>query len=161
MTQDIEVEKPLAIIPMSRSSFIRVLLLGGAVGLLILGLGYILNRFVFDVYFCQGEVSSQCGSAKNYAVAAASLVGVVVSLWGLIRLTVYRPLLVVIASMLGTWSIIQLSWNLDIVTRLLVAVLFYGSVFGLFAWVSRIREFWITLLVIVLLVVGIRLVLMA
>lgn len=159
MNQETEIEKPAAIISMPRSNFIRILLLGGVIGLLVWGLGFMLNRFVFDVYFCQGEVSSQCGSAKNYAVAAASLVGVIVALWGLIRFGVYRPLLVVIASMLSTWGIVQMSWSLDTLSGLIVTVLFYAASFGLFSWVSRIREFWITLVIIALLVMGVRLVL--
>lgn len=159
MTQETEIEKPAAIIAMPRSNFIRILVLGGVIGLIVWGLGLILNRFVFDVYFCQGEVISQCTSAKNYAAATASLVGVIVALWGLIRFGVYRPLLVVIASMLSTWGVVQTSWNFSTSIGLLVAVVFYAVAFGLFSWISRIREFWITLVIIALLVMGVRLVL--
>lgn len=150
-------EKPSAIIPMLRSDFVSVLLLGGIIGLLVWGLGALLNQFVFDAYFCQNDISSQCGSAKNYAAVAAGLVGAIVALGGLVRLGVYRPLLVVIASVLSTWGVVQLSWELSLLTGMLVAVVLYAAAFGLYSWVGRVREFWIALIIIVLLVVGVRL----
>lgn len=157
MSKATKAADPTPIIPMLRSDLISVLVLGGVAGLIIWLLGLLLNTYVFDVYFCQGDISSQCGSAKNYAAAAAGIVGGVAALGGLVRLRVYRPLLVVIASLASTWGVVQLCWSLGWFTAAVVAIVLYALAFGLFSWVSRIREFWITLLVMVLLVVAVRL----
>lgn len=155
------VEKPVPIIPMLKGDFISILVLGAVIGLVVWGLGMVFNRYIFDVYFCQNEISSQCGSAKDYSAVAAGLIGGVAALVGLIRLRVYRPLLVLIASFLSLWGIVQISWNLNLFTGLLIAIVLYGLAFGLYSWTSRIREFWISLIIIVLLVVAVRLTLAA
>lgn len=157
MAKEKTVEQPAPIVAMLRSDFISVLVLGAAVGFVLWLVGMLLHRFVFDVYFCQGEVSSQCASAKNYAAAAASLVAGIAGLAGLIRLRVYRPLLVIIVSMISLWGTAQISWDLNWLTGALIMALVYALAFGLYSWVARIREFWIALLVIILLVLAVRL----
>ncbi len=158
MTNDKAVEKPAPIIPVLTNDFINVLVLGGLVGLLVWGVGAMLDRFVFDAYFCQGDISSQCMSAQNYSAAAALLVGAIAALAGLIRLRVYRPLLVVIASFMSLWGLAQLSWTFDWMTGVAIMILLHALGFGLYSWIARIREFWIALFVVVVLVVAVRLV---
>ena len=161
MANDKQPDRLASIIPMTKRDLISVLLLGGAVGLLVWGVGLVLNHYVFDVYFCQGEVNRQCGSAKNYAAVAANIIGMIVALGGLIRLGIYRPLLIVIASMFSVWGVAQLSWNLSVPIGLFVMVMIYAAAFGLYSWIARIREFWMTTVVIILLVVAARLALAA
>lgn len=157
MSKATKVEDPTPIIPMLRSDLMSVLVLGGIIGAIVWLLGLLLHTYVFDAYFCQGDINSQCGSAKNYAAVAATLVGGVAALGGLVRLRVYRPLLVVLASLISTWGVVQISWDFGWFTGILVAIVLYGLAFGLYGWMSRIREFWVALLIIILLVVAVRL----
>lgn len=158
MTEAEKVEKTTPIIPMTRSDFLSVLALGAAVGLVVWGLGMVFHRFIFDVYFCQGEVVRQCSNARNYSVAVASFIGGIAALAGLIRLRVYRPLLVLIASVISTWGLVQLSWDLGWFTGLLVVAVMYALAFAAFSWLARVREFWLSLVLIIILVVAVRLV---
>lgn len=157
MAKATKAEKITPIVPMLRSDFMSVLALGAAVGLLVWGLGMLFDRFVFDVYFCQSEAGRQCASAKSYSVAAASFIAGIAALAGLIRLRVYRPLLVLIASLLSTWGVVQISWGLGWFTGILIAVAMYALAFGAFSWIARVREFWISLVVIIILVLAVRL----
>lgn len=161
MVRTEQVERPSQIIPMTRDDFIGVLVLGGATGLLVWGIGMLLHHYVFDVYFCHGDVVGQCGSAKNYAVVAASIVGGVAALAGMVRLRAYRPLLILIASFLSVWGIVQLSWDLGWVAGMLTAVALYAIAFGAYAWIARVREFWIAAAAMFVLVILVRLALMA
>ena len=162
MTSEAVVERPQPIISMLRTDFIGVLVLGGVAGVLIWLLGTVLNQFVFEAYLCQGaEVARQCDNAKNYAVVIASLVGAVAALAGLIRLRVYRPLLVVIASLVSTWGVVQLSWGIQWFFGMFIVIALYALAFGVFSWIARIREFWITVLIMIILVVAVRLALAA
>jgi len=161
MPTDNTSEKPSTIIPTQISDFLSVVVLGGVVGVIIWAIAMMLNRFVFDVYLCQNVVSGQCTTAENYSVVAASIVGAIAALVALIRLRVYRPLLVLIASLVSLWGIVQLSWDLGWFTGILVVFLLYALAFGLYAWVARIRQFWIALIVIVVLVVAVRLALVS
>ena len=155
-----QVEKPVRIIPMLNGDLFAILLLGAGMGLLVWMLGALLDRYVFDVYFCKGDINAQCESAKNYAAVAATLVGSVLALAGLVRLRIYRPLLVLIASVLSVWGVAQMSWNLGWFTGALVVAALYALAFGVFGWIARIREFWIALVVMALLVIAVRIALM-
>lgn len=154
-------EKPASIIPMLRSDLIGTLLLGAATGLIVLGLGMIFNRFIFDAYFCQGDASATCGNARNYSAVMASIIAAIAALGGLVRLRVYRPLLVVIASMVSLWGVVQIVWNLYWLVAVVVVAVLYALAFGLYSWVARIRTFWISLVIIILLVLAVRLALLA
>lgn len=159
-SDDSKAERPSLLVPMLKSDFIAILALGAGTGFLLWALGGVLDRFVFDAYFCQGNVSSQCDGAKNYAAVAATFVGSFLAIAGLIRLRVFRPLLVLIASVVSTWGLLQLSWSLGWFTGLLSVVLLYALAFGLFSWVARIREFWVALVVMAVIVMAARIALM-
>jgi hypothetical protein len=161
MAKEKKVEKPATIIPMLKSDLIGILLLGAAAGLVVLGLGIVFNRFIFDVYFCQGDVTTECTNARNYSAAIASVIAAIAAMGGLVRLRVYRPLLVVIASMVSLWGVVQVVWSLYWLIAVLVVAVLYALAFGLYSWVARIREFWISLLVIIVLVVAVRVALLA
>ena len=157
MAKEKQVEKPAAVIPMQWRDLTGILLVGAGTGLLVWILGSLFFRFIFDPYLCQGESSVQCTqNAENYSAVLAGLIAVAGALGGLIRLRVYRPLLVVIASMLSLWGVVQISWGFDWIVGVLVAVLLYAVAFGLYSWIARIREFWISLLIIIFLVVAVR-----
>lgn len=161
MVKEKSVERPAAIIPVEWRDLISILVVGAATGLLVWGLGLLFFRFVFDAYLCQGDIGSGCSqNAKNYSAILASLMSVAGALGGLIRLRVYRPLLVVIASMLSLWGVVQISWDFHWIVGMLVAVLLYAVAFGLYSWIARIREFWISLIVIIVLVVAVRIALL-
>jgi uncharacterized membrane protein len=81
-------------------------------------------------------------------------------LFGLIRLRVYRPLLVVLASAVSLWGIAGMAWGLTWYLGALVAAVMYLLAYGLYAWVARTRMFLIALAVTVVLVVVVRLALM-
>lgn len=157
MSETAKKDKSDPIIPMLQSDFINILVLGGLIGLLVWTIGALLDRYVFGSYFCEGDVRSQCGSAANYAIAAATLVGAIAALGGLVRLRVYRPLLVVIATIIATWGLVQLSWGFSWFTSILVTVILYAVAYGLFSWIARVREFWISLVVMIIVVVAVRL----
>lgn len=157
MTDESQNETRPPIVPMLWSDFLSVIVLGGMIGLLVWGAGMLLNRFVFDVYFCQGDVTTQCASAKNYAAATASLVGVAVGLVVLIRLRVYRPLLVLLAAFISLWGVVQLSWNFEWYQGALVALVLYALAFGAYSWIARIRQFWIAFAVTTAVLIAIRL----
>ena len=149
-------EKPASIVPMEIGDFITVVILGGLVGLVVWGLGILMNTYIFEGYFCAEEAGRQCESAENYAAVAAGIIASLVALAGLIRLRVYRPLLVLLASMISAWGIVQMSWNLTWFTGLLVAIVLYALAFGVFSWLARVREFWIAVAAIFVLVLAVR-----
>lgn len=160
MNDESQVEQPEQTVAMSTRDLFGVLVLGGVVGLLIWGLGLALNRYVFDVFLCQNGPGGQCVHARDYAAGAAIIAGSVLALIGLMRLRVYRPLLIVLATAISLWGVVQLAWGMERYWGALVVLAMYLLAYGLYAWVARLRQFWITLAVTVVLVAAVRLALM-
>jgi len=157
MTDESQVEQPASVVSMSRSELMNILVVGGIAGFLVWVLGFLLNRYIFDVYFCQNEVSNQCAYAPSYAAATAMVLVSFVALGALVRFRVYRPLLVLIAAMISMWGIVQLGWNMTWYQGIFIALVMYALAFSVFSWVARVRDFWITLITVAILIVAVRL----
>lgn len=157
MKDDTQTDQPTSVVTMSNSDLINILVVGGIVGLLVWGLGFLLNRYIFDVYLCQNEVSNQCAYAKNYAAGLAAVLVSFAALAVLLRFRIYRPLLVLIAAMVSMWGVVQLGWNFPWYQGALIALALYALAFGVFSWIGRVRDFWITLIIVSVLVVAVRL----
>lgn len=152
-------EQPQALVAMSMRDFFSVIIVGGVIGLLIWALGMTLNRYVFDAYLCSGDSISQCGQAKNYSALSALAVASIVSLVALMQLRVYRPLLVIIAVMIGLWGLAQLSWDLVWYQGAGICLVMYALALGTFSWILRLRQFWMALVITIVIVAALRLVL--
>lgn len=161
MTNDSQTGRQSLIVSMSSGDLIGIFLLGGSIGLLGWALGALFNQYVFEAYLCQGDVVDRCYLAKDYSAVIAAIIASVAALAGLVRLRIYRPLLVLIASMIGLWGILQLSWSLPWYQGLAISIVIYALAFGTFSWVSRIRPFLISLAVILVLVIVLRLVIVS
>lgn len=157
MTDDSQAEQPASVVSMSNNDLINILVVGGIVGLLVWGFGFVMHRYIFDIYLCQNEVSNQCAYAKNYAAGLAALLVSFAALTALVRFRVYRPLLVLIAAMVSMWGVVQLGWSLAWYQGSFIAFVLYALAFGGFSWVARVRDFWITLIIVAMLVVAVRL----
>lgn len=156
MNDESQVEQPTYAVAMPNRELLSTLVLGGATGLIIWGLGLILNRYVFDVFFCQSGLSNLCAHELDYAAGVSVAVGSILALVGLIWLRVYRPLLVVLAAAISLWGVAQLAIGASWYWGFLSAVVLYLIAYGLFAWTARVRVFWIALVATIALVVAVR-----
>ncbi len=152
-----EVEK---VIPMSNRDLFGVALLGGLAGVLVWLAGVLVNRVLFEQVLCRGDQLTICSNSLFYSELLAIVIIGGLALFALIKLLIYRPLLVLIASLLSVWgllqSVSQLNWEVASITMFLV----YAVAFGAFTWLARLRNFWICIASIIILVVSVRLVAM-
>lgn len=156
MTEESRPEKPTSTIGMPMNDFLSVVILGGIIGLSVWGLTFILNRYVFDAYFCGGGTSDQCSSAGNYAAMLATIIGAVAALVALIRLRIYRPLLIVLAAAISLWGLAQYGLGLAWYQMALVLLVMYALALVTYGWIARLRQFWIALIATVVLVLLVR-----
>ena len=91
-------------IAMSRQQFTQIFATGIVVGLVVWGLSLLLDNYVYQLLLCRGE-GGRCESSLQYAQITAIVLGALVGLFALVRLQVFRPLLVVIAATLALWGI--------------------------------------------------------
>lgn len=157
MSDESQVERPASTVAMSNRDLVGILVLGGISGLIIWGLGVLLNRYVFDMVLCQRGIGGQCAHVLDYSAGAAVVIGSILALVGLIWLRVYRPLLVVLAAAISLWGIAQLAMGMTWYWGVLVAIILYLLAYGLYAWVARVRLFWVALAATIVLVVAVRL----
>ncbi|HEU5121929.1 MAG TPA: hypothetical protein VFT59_03710 [Candidatus Saccharimonadales bacterium] len=153
MTEDAIEQKPSAITEMSIPSLVRVLIAGLVVGAIAGALTYLLAMYIFKVMPCSAD---NCSSGGQYSAILAGVVSGMVALFWLIRLQVFRPLLVVIAVTIALWGVSLYVLTMPWYAVIIVSAGLHAAAYGLVAWVSRIRQFWIVIILLVLIIVGLR-----
>lgn len=158
MVDDSDATKPAVITEMTVDQIGKVILGGLIAGAIAGGLTLLFSMFVFRVVPCSAEA---CGSGGQYAAVLAGIISAAFGLFWLMRIQVFRPLLVVIAVTVSLWGIgiSMLHWPWYAIMG--IAAVLHAFAYGLFAWLSRIRLFWIVIILLVVLVALIRLVLAA
>lgn len=158
MAEDTGVTESGVITEMTADQVGKVILGGLIAGAIAGGLTLLFSAFVFRVMPCSAEA---CGSGGQYAAVLAGIISAAFGLFWLIRIQVFRPLLVVIAVTIGLWGIglSMLHWPWYALVGM--AAVLHGFAYGLFAWISRVRLFWIVIILMIALVLSVRLVLAA
>ncbi len=147
--------------PLDVLAVVRLVLIGvitGAVGwLLYLGIA----NFFIDPVFCRSaETYSVCRSGGTIAWIGAHVIVLAAATAVLARLAVYRPLLVVLATLVTLWGahgwLGGMEWYVGLVWQ---AVLF-GAAFAVFGWIARLPSFLLALILTLIVAVLSRIVLM-
>ena len=146
-------------IEMRSNTLVQVILLGVILGAVSWLLTLLLDRFVITALFCGGDAASALctGSttlAGNIALVFASIGG----LLGLVRLGVYRPLLVAIAAAICLWGLAGWVDGLMWYEALAWTVILYSLVFTAFSWLVRPRMFLIAIILVIAVVLLARII---
>lgn len=150
------VERVDPVVPMYNREILGVFLTGAAVGLVVAGIIYLLDHYVFEAMLCRGEDTANCGQSSQYAMIVAMILGAVAGLIATVQTRVYRPLLAVLGATVGLWGIHSLTDAMPWYWALPVVAVLFGLTYALFAWVARIRAFVAALIITVLLVALMR-----
>lgn len=130
---------------------------GALVGVVTWLLTYGLSQYVVGQIACQaGSSIISCDSAISVSATIALIIASVVGLILLVRRRVFRPLLVVLAAAVTLWGL-NASWLaerniVDFSLTIIVAALVYA----VFAWFAKIRQFWLSLSVLTIIIVIFR-----
>lgn len=153
-------EKTSWFVEMNATRIFGIFVMGAVVGALVMGASFLLEQYFVEPVFCRSADSfALCANggslANNIATVLIGIVGAV----GLVKLSVFRPLLVVIAAAASMWSanmwLGALPWYEAMAWFAgLYAVLYVG-----FAWVLRITNFVVAFVLVIALVVAARLML--
>lgn len=144
-------------IAMSIVDVLRTLFVGVIVGVVSMGLFYALNQYIFSAALCRAGVEG-CSNAPVYSGIIATLVGVIVGIIALAKAGIYRPLPAAIAVGVAMWGVYGLMGNIAWYWGLLVGTVLFALAYMLFAWLSRIRSFIVSMIVLIVIVVVVRLV---
>lgn len=152
-------DAPTSLVPMRIKKLLFIIAYGAIAGLVTWGLTTLLDAYVYKAILCNSDTAVQCASSYQYAATTSTIIGAAVGLFGLVKLQVFRPLLIVIASFISLWGLLLMlapsAWYVEAA----IAVGLYGAAFGMFAWLARIRQFFITIILVILMIVAVRLIL--
>lgn len=152
-------ETQTSLVTMNMKKLLFVIIFGALAGLVTWGLTFVLDTYIYKAILCNSDAAVQCSSSFQYATTTATIIGAAVGLFGLVRLHVFRPLLIVIASFVSLWGILLLVLPFAWYVEAAVVAGLYALAFGLFGWLARIKRFYIAIILVILIAVGLRLVL--
>lgn len=159
--EEVTDSKALPYVAMTRREFFGVLISGAIAGLTAYVLYALLNNFVFGAVLCRPESTGDCTQAPAYSMVVAIIIATIAGVANLARLRIYRPLLVGLAAAISLWGLHAVvagsAWYWAAVAFAVLFALGY-LVFG---WLARVRNFILTLVVTIVLVVLVRWVLVA
>lgn len=140
------------------NSMVAAVAAGALVGLFgwLLTLG--VRHWVLAPVFCRSaDTSSICANADITAWIIAFVVISVVGLFVLIRANVFRPLLVVLAALVTLWLVglwfTDDAWWVGMIWQTGL----FAVAYALYTWLASIEKFVVSLLAIILVVTGLRL----
>ncbi len=158
MEQSGSTDKPQVLIELSPRALAQVALLGAGLGLLYWLLTLLLKQVIFVPLFCGDPANVMCVGATGSAGVVSLVLTSVAGLLGLVRLAIYRPLLVALAAAVSLWGLA--AWTAPMFwleTAAWSAALFAAS-YALFTWLVRPRSFPFALVLVIVAVVLIRIV---
>lgn len=146
--------------PIRPLQFVQVAAIGLLVGAFSWIFAEVIGMYMLKPPSCSGNAFS-CAASSQPAVIISSIMAAFIGLFGLVKLQVFRPLLVVIATMLSLWGLVgallALPWYIAVAVTIGMHVLGYM----VFTWLARIRTFWLAVVMCIALVVALRLIITA
>lgn len=152
-------DESTAFVTMNIRKLLMIVLVGVIAGLVTWGLTHVLDVYVYKAILCSDENAVQCASSSQYATTTAAVIGAAVALFGLVRLRVFRPLLIVLATFVALWGLLELVGDMQWYAEALVSAALYGVAMGAFAWMVRIRNFVIAIILVIIMTIALRLIL--
>lgn len=146
------------LIELRPQALVQVALLGAGLGILYLLLTLLLRQVIFVPLFCGDPANSMCVGATGGAGVIALVLTSIAGLLGLVRLAIYRPLLVAIAVAVSLWGLSAWTSNMYWVEATMWTVALFALCYTVFTWMVRPRSFPLALALVVITIVLIRVV---
>jgi Ca2+/Na+ antiporter len=128
-------------IELSGQTLAKVALLGVGLGLVSWLLTMLIRQVVFVPLFCGDPANAACVGATGSAGVLALIITGIIGLLGLVRLGVYRPLLVALAAAISLWGMSLWTGNMQWYEALAWSIVLYALTYVLYTWLVRPRAF--------------------
>lgn len=150
-------EKAKHFITMTKTQFVQIMIVGALVGAGAWVLSWLLDVYVYQAILCRVSEDS-CLASPGYALVTANILTSIVGLLAMVRLQVFRPLLVVLAVVVSLWSLPlvlgALAWYFAVLASAVIGALAYIA----FSWLVRVRSFAMALILTIIAIVVVRLI---
>lgn len=148
---------PYPLTPRLLASALVIGALTGAVGWLINI--FLQNYFIEPVFCASPDSASVCANGSAIAWTLAHVLAVGASVVAMVGAVIYRPLLVALAAFVTVWGIHGWLDGVEWWSAALWQALIFALAYGAYAWIARVIQFWVAVLITVVVVVLCRLVL--
>lgn len=157
MVEYVAEAKP-AIIDQDARGMMKIAVIGAVLGVLVWGLALLLERFVLKAMFCGESAGSACENITAISGNIAAVIVAIIGLVGLVQARVFRPLLIVLGAAISLWGMAAWLSPLSMVEQVIWSAILYALMYALYAWVARVRNAVVMLILCVLVVLATRLV---
>ena len=147
-----------SLIELRPQTLLQVALLGAGLGVVSWLLTILIRQVIFVPLFCGDPTNSQCVGATGSAGVIALLLTGVVGLLGLVRLGVYRPLLVALAATIALWGISIWVGGMYWFEAIAWSIVLFALAYVAFTWLVRPRSFAFAVILVVVALVLMRIV---
>lgn len=138
-----------SLIELRPQTLLQVALLGVGLGVVSWLLTMLIRQVIFVPLFCGDPSNSMCVGATGGAGVITLIAVGIAGLLGLVRLGVYRPLLVALASAVTLWGISVWLGKLYWFEALAWSIVLYVLCYVVYTWLVRPRNFGFALVLVV------------
>jgi hypothetical protein len=153
------IERVEPAVTMSYRQLLWIGLIGLGVGFVAWLLGMLLDAALFRLIFCRDAGLSGCAISGTYGNAASLLIATGVGVWALVRIQIFRPLLIGLAAALTLWGVYGVLDAQPWYVAMLVGTILFGLAYMLFGWIMRLRSMLWAIVISILLLVIVRFIL--
>ena len=134
-----------------------VLLTGVTIGVLYVGLSALITHFVIDPLYCKATLNSGiCVNSELNGGNIVTILSALVALALFIRLRVFRPIVIVVASAVLLWGLSGWTAGLGAVEIVVSSAILYGLSYIMVSWICRYKSTAPVLIAVTLIVIGSR-----
>ena len=131
-----------------------IAIVGALVGIATWLLSMLFQATIVEPLFCRSaDAFTTCNNGGSIAFSAAAIIAHIGGLYALVRIGTYRPLLVVLATIVTLWGI-QVWLGTLVWFEATVAYGFVVAIaYALYAWLARIVTFWLSAVFILVVII--------
>lgn len=152
MNESTTTEASQSLIELRTQTLLQVALLGIGLGVASWLLTLLIRQIIFVPLFCGDPSNSMCVGATGSAGVIALIATAIAGLLGLVRLGVYRPLLVALAAAVMLWGMSVWLGGLYWFEALAWSIVLYALSYVVFTWLVRPRNFGVAAVLVVVVV---------
>lgn len=141
-----------SLIDIRSNTMVQVVLLGIILGAATWLLTIVIDRFIMSALLCGGQ-GPTCETSTLVAGNVAIVLAAIGGLLGMVRLGVYRPLLVVIAAAIVLWGLSGYTLGMQWYEAMAWTVLFTAVTYAAFVWLVRPRFFLFAIILVLVVVI--------
>ncbi len=119
-------------------AWLRIVLVGAAVGIVFWILTALLGRYIVEPLTCRELVdAASCVNATSLAGNIAAILSALLAIIALLRMNIAQPVIIAVGSAAVLWSLAGWTNGLFWLESIAWAIVLWGLSFGLFAWITR------------------------